>query len=32
MAGTAIFLKGGVPDCNFQNPSEIPALLTYLLQ
>ena len=23
MAGTAIFLKGGVPDCNFQNPSEI---------
>ena len=25
MAGTAIFHKGGVRDCNFQNPSENPA-------
>ena len=25
LAGTAIFHKGGVRDCNFQNPSEIPA-------
>ena len=26
IAGTAIFLEGGVPDCNFQNPSEIPGM------
>ena len=26
MAGTAIFHKGGVRDCNFQNPSENPVL------
>ena len=25
LAGTAIFHKGGVRDCNFQNPSENPA-------
>ena len=24
LSGTATFHKRGVPDCNFQNPSEIP--------